>query len=149
MLLYKAAQLALYYFTNETYYNKYESKYRILTLLSLSYATDGPKMPVISGPTIIASGSNLTLRCSAESWPQSNYTWYFGGLMVAESQEYKLASLHLNNSGNYSCSARNDITNITKMVTKEITVIGKIISLSVSYFRPLCMPLLLIKQNIF
>lgn len=45
--------------------------------------------------------------------------------MVGKGPNYTLDSTSSDNSGNYTCSAYNDITNITKMVTKEIRVIGK------------------------
>ncbi|XP_041962009.1 hemicentin-1-like isoform X2 [Alosa sapidissima] len=91
----------------------------------------GPKMPVILGPSIIATASNLMLSCSAASWPPSNFTWYFNGLLVKEGPDYKVDNVRLNNSGNYTCSAHNDITNITKMVTKEVKVIDLISSATI------------------
>ncbi|KAG5270938.1 hypothetical protein AALO_G00174040 [Alosa alosa] len=97
-------------------------------MLTVNY---GPKMPVILGPSIIATASNLMLSCSAASWPPSNFTWYFNGLLVKEGPDYKVDNLRLSNSGNYTCSAHNDITNITKMVTKEVKVIDLISSATI------------------
>ncbi|XP_076135974.1 hemicentin-1-like [Alosa pseudoharengus] len=91
----------------------------------------GPRMPVILGPSIIATASNLMLSCSAASWPPSNFTWYFNGLLVKEGPDYKVDNLSLSNSGNYTCSAHNDITNITKIVTKEVKVIDLISSATI------------------
>ncbi|XP_062395016.1 hemicentin-1-like [Sardina pilchardus] len=90
----------------------------------------GPKMPVISGPSIIATADNLMLTCSAESEPPSNFTWYFDDTVMM-GPDYKLDSVSLSNSGNYTCSAHNDITNITKMVTKEVKVIHLISSATI------------------
>ncbi|KAL2084224.1 hypothetical protein ACEWY4_019742 [Coilia grayii] len=113
--------------------NVVSSKTSMVYNVTVNY---GPNMPLISGPSIVATGSTIQLSCSADSMPPANYTWYFGLTMVAEGANYRMDFVRRNNSGNYTCSASNDITNVTKKVTKEIMVIDLITSVDVRVSGP-------------
>ncbi|KAG9275980.1 carcinoembryonic antigen-related cell adhesion molecule 1-like [Astyanax mexicanus] len=83
----------------------------------------GPWNVTISGPAIAQTGDRVRLNCSALSQPPSDYSWYYNGTKVAEGAVYETASLTLNRSEEYVCTAHNNITGINSSATWNLTVI--------------------------
>ncbi|KAJ8388821.1 hypothetical protein AAFF_G00125770 [Aldrovandia affinis] len=93
---------------------------------------DGPEQPVINGPTLAATGSNVTFTCTASSQPPSQYSWYFNGTRVSESSVYETGPLTLASNGMYTCKAFNSVTQRNGTAVKELTVIASISSVTVN-----------------
>ncbi|KAI7806700.1 putative protein similar to vertebrate titin TTN [Triplophysa rosa] len=92
----------------------------------------GPRNVAISGPSVTAVGSSVTLNCSADSYPQSHYSWYFKGSKVWDRSVYITGALLVNNSGQYTCSAMNNITGLTSNASMELTVIVPVSAITVN-----------------
>ncbi|KAM4600710.1 carcinoembryonic antigen-related cell adhesion molecule 1 [Polymixia lowei] len=102
----------------------------VLTHISPDYmllVNYGPLSVEITGPDSVELGSVLTvsLTCSADSQPTSEYYWFFnhqpsvvetGSIVTIWATEW--------NAGNYTCKATNPVTNITMSRTKELTITG-------------------------
>ncbi|XP_026228385.1 carcinoembryonic antigen-related cell adhesion molecule 5-like [Anabas testudineus] len=83
----------------------------------------GPLNVTIAGPDSAALGSIVSLTCSAVSMPNCEFQWYFAGYSVAMKMgPVTTFSVHNNSEGNYTCQARNPVTNITLYKTKVFTV---------------------------
>lgn len=92
--------------------------------------SDGPRNVAISGPTVAALGSSVTMNCSADSCPQSQYSWYFKGLRVSQGSVYTTGGLLTNNTGQYTCSAMNNITGQSSNASVQLTVIGELFTVN-------------------
>ncbi|XP_041843427.1 hemicentin-1-like [Melanotaenia boesemani] len=86
----------------------------------------GPHIPTIMGPNVGKTGDSVTLRCHAESSPQSQYKWYFNGSEVSNMPNFTTPPLTKESSGEYICMAFNDITNKSSTAYKIITVVDPI-----------------------
>ncbi len=84
---------------------------------------DGPLSVTISGPNSAKDGYRVTLTCSADSRPQSDFYWFFNNQSsVRETGAVIQFSATKENEGDYTCKARNPVTNITMKQTKAFTV---------------------------
>ncbi|KAA0703160.1 Carcinoembryonic antigen-related cell adhesion molecule 5 [Triplophysa tibetana] len=92
----------------------------------------GPRNVSISGPSVTAVGTNVTLNCSSDSYPQSHYSWYFNGSRVWERSVYITGALLVNNRGQYTCSAMNNITGQISNASMELTVIVPVTAITVN-----------------
>nr|XP_055065809.1 carcinoembryonic antigen-related cell adhesion molecule 1 [Misgurnus anguillicaudatus] len=92
----------------------------------------GPRNVAISGPDVSAVGSIVTFNCSADSQPQSQYSWYFNGLKVDNRSVYTTGALSVSNSGRYICMAYNNITGQSSNASKDLTVIVPISAVTVN-----------------
>ncbi|KAJ8354747.1 hypothetical protein SKAU_G00223140 [Synaphobranchus kaupii] len=92
----------------------------------------GPEQPVVTGPDLAKTGSNVTFTCSASSQPPSQYSWYFNGTRVAQGSVYVIAPLALANQGRYTCEAFNSVTGRNSTAVIELTVIAPITSVLVN-----------------
>lgn len=72
------------------------------------------------------TGNNVTFGCFASSHPGSQYTWFFNNSWVANTSVYVIENVMLNNTGQYTCSAFNNITSIRNNATLDFTVYGKL-----------------------
>ena len=95
------------------------------TSFNISLFLDGPENMAISGPSIVATGTNVTLTCSDSSWPPSEVSWFFNGSRVATGPVYQKESVSPADSGQYNCTAHNKITGYSRSATKMLTVIGE------------------------
>ncbi|XDV40081.1 hypothetical protein PO909_009230 [Leuciscus waleckii] len=82
----------------------------------------GPWNQKVEGPTIAGIGSNLTFNCTAVSRPQSQYSWFHNSSKVGDGPVYVTAALSLNDSGNYTCMALNNITGISSNASVQLTL---------------------------
>uniref|UniRef100_A0A3B4WBF3 Hemicentin-1-like n=2 Tax=Seriola lalandi dorsalis TaxID=1841481 RepID=A0A3B4WBF3_SERLL len=86
----------------------------------------GPKMPTITGPTVVKTGYSVTFSCYASSHPPSHYRWYFNHYVVANTSEYVTPPLTKNMSGTYTCKAYNNVTGQNKTAYTMLTVVDPI-----------------------
>lgn len=79
----------------------------------------------ITGPSAVKKGDNLTLSCNASSNPPSHYKWFFNGSVVANTSEYFISHLTTNMTGDYICSAYNNITGQNSYARTLLLVLGE------------------------
>ncbi|XP_071239616.1 hemicentin-1-like [Salvelinus alpinus] len=91
----------------------------------------GPERPVIMSPDIAMTGHNLTFNCSASSQPTSQFSWFFNGSQVATGSVYETGPLTLASHGEYTCVAFNNVTVRNSTVSKILTIIEAITSVTV------------------
>ncbi|XP_034029878.1 carcinoembryonic antigen-related cell adhesion molecule 5-like isoform X2 [Thalassophryne amazonica] len=84
----------------------------------------GPNNLRITGPKTALVGSSVTFNCTAESWPMSDFKWYFNGSLVANTSKYETPPLTFNMSGTYTCMAHNNITGQNATANTMLTVLG-------------------------
>ncbi|XP_008288310.1 carcinoembryonic antigen-related cell adhesion molecule 5-like [Stegastes partitus] len=83
----------------------------------------GPDSVQIAGVSRLNVKSTLTLSCSADSIPSASYTWKLNGTtMVTNSAEYIKENVDFSDSGEYTCEARNAITERTLQAVHALTV---------------------------
>ncbi|XP_052002358.1 carcinoembryonic antigen-related cell adhesion molecule 1 isoform X1 [Xyrauchen texanus] len=92
----------------------------------------GPWNTTITGPAVVAAGSSVTFRCSADSRPQSQFSWFFNGSKVADGSVYMTGALSPNNSGPYTCMAFNNITGSSRNASLKLTVIVPVTTVMVN-----------------
>ncbi|XP_077065978.1 carcinoembryonic antigen-related cell adhesion molecule 1 [Siphateles boraxobius] len=91
----------------------------------------GPWNQKVEGPLIAGIGSNVTFNCTAVSRPQSQYIWYHNSSKVGDGPVYVTSALSLNDSGQYTCMAFNNITGSSN-ASVQLTVIEPITSVVVT-----------------
>ncbi|CDQ90280.1 unnamed protein product [Oncorhynchus mykiss] len=92
----------------------------------------GPEMPIITGPALGETGHSVTFNCSASSQPLSQFSWFFNGSQVATGSKYDTGPLTLASHGKYTCVAFNNITCRNSTVSKMLTIVAPITSVSIS-----------------
>ncbi|XP_043117033.1 carcinoembryonic antigen-related cell adhesion molecule 1 isoform X2 [Puntigrus tetrazona] len=104
--------------------------YQCLAITAVNYKTSeaydlrvfyGPWGTTISGPLIGAVGHNATFSCSADSYPPSQYSWFFNNTKVGEGSVLTKALLE-DCGGHYTCVASNAITGSNSSVSLELTL---------------------------
>ncbi|XP_031642389.1 hemicentin-1 isoform X3 [Oncorhynchus kisutch] len=91
----------------------------------------GPERPVIMSPDIAMTGYIVTFNCTASSQPPSQFSWFFNGSQVAAGSVYKTGPLTLASHGEYTCVAFNNLTVRNSTVSKMLTIIEAITSVTV------------------
>lgn len=86
---------------------------------------DGPMNMTISSSITVQVNSSVTLNCSAASLPNATYSWVFNGTNQAAGAVYQIPSVALNQSGEYTCIAINNVTGLNSSARTNLTVIGK------------------------
>ncbi|XP_056142091.1 carcinoembryonic antigen-related cell adhesion molecule 1 [Lampris incognitus] len=87
----------------------------------------GPVTMSIVGPHSVALGSAVTvsLNCSADSQPTSNYQWFFNYKpSVIENGPVVTIKVSKQNMGNYTCEATNPLTKHTMTQTSALIITG-------------------------
>uniref|UniRef100_A0A8C7IT90 Ig-like domain-containing protein n=2 Tax=Oncorhynchus kisutch TaxID=8019 RepID=A0A8C7IT90_ONCKI len=86
----------------------------------------GPLSVNISGPVSVVVGSviTVTLKCSADSRPTSDYGWIFNNQSVLGTGPLMAVIASLENAGDYTCVAKNPVTNISMSKTISLDVPG-------------------------
>nr|XP_055067942.1 carcinoembryonic antigen-related cell adhesion molecule 20-like [Misgurnus anguillicaudatus] len=73
----------------------------------------GPEDVFIDGPNEAALGSPVSLSCSATSVPSASFTWRFNGSNTSvTTNTFTIDKSDITHSGDYICTAHNDVTNI-------------------------------------
>ncbi|XP_039629655.1 carcinoembryonic antigen-related cell adhesion molecule 1-like isoform X1 [Polypterus senegalus] len=79
--------------------------------LNVKYGPDLPILSVSPNKSVYAAGSSLILQCSAQSNPTAQYQWFLNGTSLNKrSQELKIRNIQVDQAGNYTCWAFNDVT---------------------------------------
>lgn len=92
------------------------------------FVTDGPDGMEIKGPTEIEVGQKFTLTCSADSNPPASYTWMHNETEIpGHSPEFTKEKSEYSDSGDYTCTATNDVTGNKTSVVHKLSVKGKVI----------------------
>ncbi|XP_062912733.1 carcinoembryonic antigen-related cell adhesion molecule 1-like isoform X2 [Mobula hypostoma] len=89
--------------------------------LTVFYGPDHPKITNNSASIAYIAGST-TLTCSAVSRPDAKLTWHFSS-DLHQTEQFSLANISVNKTGNYTCQAYNDITKRFNASTQEIIVL--------------------------
>ncbi|XP_071252858.1 hemicentin-1-like isoform X1 [Salvelinus alpinus] len=86
----------------------------------------GPLSVNVSGPVSVVIGSviTVTLKCSADSRPTSEYGWIFNNQSVLGTGPLMAVIASLENAGDYTCVAKNPVTNISMSKTISLDVTG-------------------------
>uniref|UniRef100_A0A3B3DPQ1 Ig-like domain-containing protein n=1 Tax=Oryzias melastigma TaxID=30732 RepID=A0A3B3DPQ1_ORYME len=91
----------------------------------------GPKMTTVKGPSVATEGSSVSMSCSADSLPESSFSWYFNGSKVSNMSQFTTPPLTKELSGQYTCEAFNSITNRTSNDSLMLSVIESISNVQV------------------
>ncbi|XP_038848698.1 HEPACAM family member 2-like [Salvelinus namaycush] len=88
--------------------------------LIVNYGPDGME---IKGQNEIEAGQKFTLTCSADSIPTSSYTWVLNGTEIpGHSPEFTKEKSEYSDSGDYTCTATNDVTGNKTSVVHKLSV---------------------------
>ncbi|KAA0701509.1 Neurotrimin GP65 [Triplophysa tibetana] len=72
----------------------------------------GPENVLIDGMSEVGLGQKVSLSCSATSVPSASFTWKFNGIDTSVNTEtFTIDKTNLTHSGDYTCTARNNVTN--------------------------------------
>lgn len=81
---------------------------------SLPVFADGPLSVHISGPDSAHMGSVVTLACSADSRPDCDFYWYINShVFIIKTGPVLTFPATKSHTGNYTCVARNPVTDVT------------------------------------
>ncbi|KAI9529207.1 hypothetical protein NQZ68_013514 [Dissostichus eleginoides] len=117
----------------------YKNGEELRTGISYSHLVnfDAPELPSVSvSPSAeIEEGSSVTLTCSSDANPAANYTWYKRKVLIYSSEEHQIvfSSINSSDSGQYFCSAENELGRRTsEKVFIDVKYAPKLSSVSVS-----------------
>ncbi|XP_024246414.1 carcinoembryonic antigen-related cell adhesion molecule 6-like isoform X3 [Oncorhynchus tshawytscha] len=86
----------------------------------------GPESMTILGQNIAEVESFTLIYCSVQSVPPATFTWLFNGQQTGVHEAgYIISSVSYNNSGDYRCDARNDLTGNVISVDHSLSVKDK------------------------
>ncbi|XP_061530309.1 carcinoembryonic antigen-related cell adhesion molecule 1 [Phycodurus eques] len=83
----------------------------------------GPLSVTISGPELAKEDLTISITCVADSRPESEYQWFMNDMPSSAFAFGSIIQIPLLES-NYTCKARNPVTNITMSKTKSLGLIG-------------------------
>lgn len=87
---------------------------------------DGPEQPTITAKKAVEVNQLVELTCSAASVPPANYTWKLNGTATTTTAAvFVVARATYQDTGTYTCEARNIITRKTTSNTHNLSVRGE------------------------
>uniref|UniRef100_A0A3Q3KQE9 B-cell receptor CD22 n=1 Tax=Mastacembelus armatus TaxID=205130 RepID=A0A3Q3KQE9_9TELE len=95
----------------------------------------GPKLLSVSvSPSAeIVEGSSVTLTCSSDANSAANYTWYKRNhTLLSKEPQLLFSSIQSSDSGEYYCTAENDLGTSTKNMLIDVKYPPRLLSVSVS-----------------
>ncbi|XP_026159975.1 hemicentin-1-like [Mastacembelus armatus] len=119
-----------------TYYCRSENQLGQSNSSSVSIDVQyGPKLLSVSvSPSAeIVEGSSVTLTCSSDANPAAKYTWYKRNhTLLSKEPQLLFSSIQSSDSGEYYCTAENDLGTSTKNMLIDVKYPPKLLSVSVS-----------------
>ncbi|XP_037620129.1 hemicentin-1-like isoform X5 [Sebastes umbrosus] len=101
-----------------------------------STAVFAPKVSLVlmNPPGDLMEGSSVNLSCRSDANPTAKYTWYKENqpLLNKEPQLLVLSSIQSSDSGEYSCTAQNELGRTSEYVSINVKYAPKLLSVSVS-----------------
>uniref|UniRef100_A0A3Q4N7I4 Carcinoembryonic antigen-related cell adhesion molecule 5-like n=1 Tax=Neolamprologus brichardi TaxID=32507 RepID=A0A3Q4N7I4_NEOBR len=86
----------------------------------------GPEQPIITAKKAVEVNQRVDLTCSAASVPPANYTWKLNGTATTTTAPvFVITSATYQDTGTYTCEARNIITSKTTSNTHNLSVQGE------------------------
>ncbi|KAL6489491.1 hypothetical protein MHYP_G00032320 [Metynnis hypsauchen] len=83
----------------------------------------GPDSVRIEGDGEVEEGGSVTFQCSADSVPEPKYTWTFNGTNTeVTTNSFTVDQVTFSDSGNYSCTTRNDVTGRETSASRTLAV---------------------------
>ncbi|KAH0631670.1 hypothetical protein JD844_006120 [Phrynosoma platyrhinos] len=94
----------------------------------------GPDEPILEpSEQVYLEGSTLNLSCSANSYPNPKYSWFFDGdLLPRENTSQLIQSLSLGDAGNYTCKLTNDMTSLVNYTSLVIRVLEPVTNIFIT-----------------
>uniref|UniRef100_A0A8C4XI56 Ig-like domain-containing protein n=1 Tax=Erpetoichthys calabaricus TaxID=27687 RepID=A0A8C4XI56_ERPCA len=106
-------------------YNHFSNNISKPFSLDIKYGPDFPTLSVSLYKQVYAAGSSLILQCSAQSYPTAQIQWFLNGTsLYKRSQELEIRKVQVDQAGNYTCWAFNDVTHRYAAVHTVIDVRG-------------------------
>ncbi|KAL0984776.1 hypothetical protein UPYG_G00146770 [Umbra pygmaea] len=101
--------------------------------LTIYYGPDTPVLSKVSpancvGGGDIMAGQALQLTCTSSSLPSATISWQYNGVPVMSGNTFTLQTFSTNQSGQYTCIARNAVTGNTSQTGTNISVVGTCLS---------------------
>ncbi|XP_047433574.1 Fc receptor-like protein 2 isoform X2 [Mugil cephalus] len=91
-----------------------------------------PRLPSVSPSGEILEGSSVTFNCSSDANPAAKYTWYKVNGNTQEVSDLVIGSIKSSDSGEYRCTAENDLGNTSKTIWVDVKYPPRHHSVSVS-----------------
>ena len=96
----------------------------------IHYFSDSPRnTDVNSNPAGLVhteGQESLTLMCVAQGNPDPTYSWLLPNGTEVDGQTLQMSNLQLNDTGNYTCHAKNGIPDANFTEAKQVTIsVGK------------------------
>uniref|UniRef100_A0A3Q3RN66 B-cell receptor CD22 n=1 Tax=Mastacembelus armatus TaxID=205130 RepID=A0A3Q3RN66_9TELE len=87
----------------------------------------------VSPSAEIVEGSSVTLTCSSDANPAAKHTWYKRNhTLLSKEPQLLFSSIQSSDSGEYYCTAENDLGTSTKSMLIDVKYPPKLLSVSVS-----------------
>ncbi|MFT7800595.1 hemicentin-1-like [Arapaima gigas] len=104
-----------------------------LIILNIRYGPSDLTLTVNPHAAAYRAGSDLTLSCSSQSNPPALYRWAFEGRFLDQKgSQLILANVHMNQTGNYTCWAYNDVTLRYTSVSTWATIIDPVSKVTIN-----------------
>ncbi|XP_067874547.1 carcinoembryonic antigen-related cell adhesion molecule 5-like isoform X2 [Heterodontus francisci] len=101
--------------------------------LNVSYGPERLNISINPDLPAYITGRTVTFSCSVDSSPPAELEWYLNGISLQQKgQQLIITSITLNDSGNYTCQAFNNLTKRYSASTKQIAVIERVSNVTVS-----------------
>ena len=98
---------------------------KLIVFWWLCYVTVGPEKVAIFGNEKTEVNSKVELVCSASSVPPATFSWLVNGSEKETKSSFIIEKTTLTDTGNYTCVARNDVTELNSSAFHFLTVAGE------------------------
>ncbi|XP_026155828.1 carcinoembryonic antigen-related cell adhesion molecule 5 [Mastacembelus armatus] len=83
----------------------------------------GPEAATVTGEKAVEVNKDVTLTCTASSFPPANFTWKFNDTLTGvKAAQYVIHEATDTNTGTYTCEAYNAVTGKTSTYTHKLAV---------------------------
>lgn len=99
------------------------------------FVLDGPDDVSIRGPDVVDLGVHVSLSCSANSEPSASFRWKFNETDTnVTTDTFTIDKTDFTDSGDYDCTAWNNVTNRSATQRHALLVKGKCYNLCFQLF---------------